>query len=104
MQIVKSKFVILQWCYWAHNGSEYPTTSHKGGGERREATVWGFEWRKSSTRCGLHMPEVTEAAGGEWKCHLANTDSRELEKIRSVWGQLYNSLSSRQLKARGLSN
>ena len=25
----------LQWCYWAHNGSEYPTTSHKGGGEIR---------------------------------------------------------------------
>ena len=24
-----------QWCYWAHNGSEYPTTSHKGGGEKR---------------------------------------------------------------------
>ena len=21
-----------QWCYWAHNSTEYPTTSHKGGG------------------------------------------------------------------------
>ena len=27
--------LMLQWCYWAHNGSEYPTTSHKGGGELR---------------------------------------------------------------------
>ena len=46
--------------------------------------MWGFEWRKSSTRCGLHFSKVTEEAGGDWKCHLANTDSRELEKIRSV--------------------
>ena len=47
-----------QWCYWAHNGSEYPTTSHKGGGEVREETIWGFQWRKSSTRCGLHISQV----------------------------------------------
>ena len=26
-----------QWCYWAHGGAEYPTTSHKGGGEVRWA-------------------------------------------------------------------
>ena len=73
---------VFQWCYWAHNGSEYPTTSHKGGGEAREPTVWGFQWRKSSTRCGLHFSQVGLEAGGRWKCHLANTDSRELEKIR----------------------
>ena len=73
-----------QWCYWAHNGSEYPTTSHQGGGEAREETLWGFQWRKSSTRCGLHFSEVEVGRGGRWKCHLANTDSRELENIRSV--------------------
>ena len=32
-KIFESK--LFQWCYWAHNGSEYPTTSHKGGGEIR---------------------------------------------------------------------
>ena len=73
---------LFQWCYWAHNGSEYPTTSHKGGGEAREPTVWGFQWRKSSTRCGLHFAQAEPEVGGRWKCHLANTDSRELEKIR----------------------
>lgn len=48
----------------------------------RQATMWGFEWRKSSTRCGLHVPNVTVAMSGQWKCHMANTDSQELEKIR----------------------
>ena len=71
-----------QWCYWAHNTSEYPTTSHKGGGEGREETVWGFQWRKSSTRCGLHVARAGVGEGGSWKCHLADTDSLEVDKIR----------------------
>ena len=70
-----------QWCYWAHNSTEYPTTSHKGGGEVREETVWGFQWRKSSTRCGLHVSRAEVGMGGGWKCHLADTDSQEVEKI-----------------------
>ena len=74
-----------QWCYWAHNSSEFPTTSHKGGGEVREETVWGFQWRKSSTRCGLHVSSVDVDMGGRWKCHLADTDSKDLETIR--WGE-----------------
>ena len=49
----------------------------------RQPTLWGFEWRKSSTRCGLHIPRVSGQWAGQWKCHLANTDSVELDKIRS---------------------
>ena len=71
-----------QWCYWAHNKTEYPTTSHKGGGEVREDTVWGFQWRKSSTRCGLHVSMAEVGMEGSWKCHLADTDSQEVDKIR----------------------
>ena len=48
----------------------------------RQPTLWGFEWRKSSTRCGLHIPRVSGQWAGQWKCHLANTDSIELDKIR----------------------
>ena len=29
-----------QWCYLAHN-------TNKDGGEVREDTVWGFQWRKT---------------------------------------------------------
>ena len=77
-----------QWCYWAHNNTEYPTTSHKGGGEVREETVWGFQWRKSSTRCGLHVSMAEVEMEGGWKCHLADTDSTEVEKIRWVEREL----------------
>jgi len=48
----------------------------------REETVWGFQWRKSSTRCGLHVSSVDVEMGGRWKCHLADTDSKDLETIR----------------------
>ena len=78
-----------QWCYRAHNSSrtphqylEYPTTAHQGGGEVREATLWGFQWRKSSTRCGLHVPAAKVQLEGSWKCHLADTDAPEVENIR----------------------
>jgi len=78
-----------QWCYWAHNSTqppyqsrEFPTTAHQGGGEVREATVWGFQWRKSSTRCGLHVAEAKANVGGRWKCHLAHTDAAEVSQIR----------------------
>ena len=73
-----------QWCYWAHNTSEYPTTSHKGGGEGREETVWGWQWRKTSTRCGPHVARAGVGEGGRWKCHLADTDSMEVDKMRLV--------------------
>jgi len=78
-----------QWCYWAHNSTqppyqsrEFPTTAHQGGGEVREATVWGFQWRKSSTRCGLHVAEAKASVAGRWKCHLAHTDAEEVSQIR----------------------
>ena len=48
----------------------------------RQPTLWGFEWRKSSTRCGLHIPRISGQWAGQWKCHLANTDSTDVDKIR----------------------
>ena len=50
---------------------------------RRQPTLWGFEWRKSSTRCGLHLAEAGPQWAGAWKCHLANTDSADVDKIRA---------------------
>ena len=71
-----------RWCYWAHNNVEYLTTSYKDEGETMETTVWGFQWRKSSTRCGLHVSRAKVLMEGTWKCHLADTDSKEVDKIR----------------------
>ena len=71
-----------QWCYWAHNSSEYPTTSYKGGGIVREETVWGFQWRKSSTRCGFHVSTAEVEFRGSWKCHLADTDTLGSDRMR----------------------
>ena len=71
-----------QWCYWAHNTSEYPTTSHKGGGEVIEETVWGFHWRKSSTKCGLQVSKAVAEVKGAWKCHLADTNAEGSENMR----------------------
>lgn len=65
-----------------HNGTEYPTTGHPGGGESRQDSGWGFQWRKSSTRCGLRVPAAGPQHAGKWKCHLANTEEVEVEKIR----------------------
>ena len=73
-----------QWCYWAHNTTEYPTTAYKGGGEVREDTVWGFQWRKTSTRCGLYMENISLEFRGSWKCHLADTDALTSASMRSV--------------------
>ena len=72
-----------QWGYWAHNTSEYPTTSHKGGGMETEETVWGFQWRKSSTRCGLHVERASAELRGAWKCHLADTDAMTSDNMRN---------------------
>ena len=36
----------------------------------------------SNIRCGLHVSQVSPQWSGKYKCHLANTDSTELEKIR----------------------
>lgn len=38
------------------------------------ATVWGFTWSKTSTRCGLEVAAVPPSFSGRWKCHLAATN------------------------------
>ena len=79
-----------RWCYWAHNNVEYLTTSYKDEGEIMENTVWGFQWRKSSTRCGLHIKNISLEFRGSWKCHLADTDALASAKMRQV-SYLYTS-------------
>lgn len=69
-----------KYCYWQHNNKDdelYLTTA-KGG----DATVWGFDWKKTSNRCGIHFQKVEVSQAGTWKCQLADTDAEDKENIR----------------------
>ena len=50
----------------------------------QEMSESGFDWLKSSTRCGIIVTNVDMAWSGTWKCHLADTSSSAAgEQIRS---------------------
>ena len=108
---------------------EFPTTAHQGGGEVREATVWGFQvffhhlqlntwspkpatiylifkttcnymylifktpqWRKSSTRCGLHVAEAKASVAGRWAGEKSTCENIKLEINENKYriGDLWN--------------
>ena len=114
---------------------EFPTTAHQGGGEVREATVWGFQvivviinitiiliniiviiaityvcltiitqfnnttilsqWRKSSTRCGLHVAEAKANVAGRSDFLFLLSVTLEIHfEIKDIADQVISSVSA----------
>ena len=70
-----------QWCYFAHNISEFLTTASYSSELVSQPSGMGFDWKKSNTRCGLHVESTDKSWEGAWKCHLAVTDSVSTDDI-----------------------
>ena len=68
-----------QWCYWAHNTSEYLTTAARLQTEENDLD---FYWKKTSTRCGMNFKIATQELSGSWKCHLADTNAITSDAMR----------------------
>ena len=64
--------------------SKFMTVGNVGSVDvNQEKSESGFNWLKSSTRCGLIVHNVDLAWSGTWKCHLADTSSSAAgEQIR----------------------